>query len=577
MATQVDYRVIEVEETGEGSLARVGERLLVAASLLGRGRARGRDRALAHVAELKGAALAGTVVRHPLHGRGYELEGPMLAADFVTTEQGTGLVHIAPSHGADDFELGARHGLEVPDTVGEDGLYAPDLPLFGGLHVFKAAEPVIEALRANGALLAHGRLVHSYPHSWRSKAPLIFRATPQWFIPMEGPGQLRAKALAAIDATRWVPAQGRNRIRGMVESRPDWCVSRQRAWGVPIAVFVDKASGEVLRDPEVVERIAVAFEQDGADAWFTGDPARSSGPAAIRPTTSRSWTSSRSGSIPARPTPPCSSSAPTCCGPPRSISRARTSTAAGSRARSWRAAAPAARAPYEAVLTHGFVVDAEGRKMSKSLGNVISPLDLMKTGGADILRLWTVHTDYSEDVRIGQEILAGQADAYRRLRNSLRYLLGNLAGFSEAERVPHEQMPELERWVLHRLAELDRLVREANQRLRVRPPVLVAAQFLRHGPVGVLLRRAQGRALLRSRRQHAAPRRAHRARPSVPLPDGLAGAGAGVHGRGGLADPLSVRGRQRASAPVPGAVPAGWLDPALGAPVGAHPPGAPGR
>jgi isoleucyl-tRNA synthetase len=246
---RVDYRVIEVEAVAEGAHARVGERLLLAAALQDEVAAAAGITRCRVVAELEGAALAGTVVRHPLHGRGYDLEGPMLAADFVTTEQGTGLVHIAPSHGADDFELGARHGLDVPDTVGEDGVYAADLPLFGGLHVFKAALPVIEALQANGALLAQGKLVHSYPHSWRSKAPLIFRATPQWFIPMDGPGELRAKALAAIDATRWVPAQGRNRIRGMVESRPDWCVSRQRAWGVPIALFVDKATGEVLRDP----------------------------------------------------------------------------------------------------------------------------------------------------------------------------------------------------------------------------------------------------------------------------------------------------------------------------------------
>jgi isoleucyl-tRNA synthetase len=459
---QVDYRVIEVEATGAGSLAQVGERLLVAAPLLAElAQAAGivRYRTLA---DLEGAALAGTTVRHPLHGRGYELEGPLLAADFVTTDQGTGLVHIAPSHGADDFELGARHGLEVPDTVGEDGLYAADLPLFGGLHVFKAAGPVIDALRANGTLLAQGTLLHSYPHSWRSKAPLIFRATPQWFIPMEGPGELRAKALAAIDATRWVPAQGRNRIRGMVESRPDWCVSRQRTWGVPIALFVDKASGEPLRDTAVIERIAAAFEQDGADAWFTSDPARFLGPGrdpdAFEQVTDIVEVWFDSGSTHA-----------TVLEQRDDLLWPASLYLEGSdQHRGWfqssllESCGTRGRAPYDAVLTHGFVVDAEGRKMSKSLGNVISPLDLIKSAGADILRLWTVHTDYSEDVRIGQEILAGQADAYRRLRNSLRYLLGNLAGFSEAERVAHEQMPELERWVLHRLAVLDRLVREAN-------------------------------------------------------------------------------------------------------------------
>ncbi|MGH6919764.1 MAG: isoleucine--tRNA ligase, partial [Geminicoccaceae bacterium] len=342
-------------------------------------------------------------------------------------------------------------------------LYAPDLPLFGGLHVFKAAAPVIEALRAGGALLAQGKLVHSYPHSWRSKAPLIFRATPQWFIPMEGPDELRAKALAAIDATRWVPAQGRNRIRGMVESRPDWCVSRQRAWGVPIALFVDKASGEVLRDPEVVERIAAAFEQEGADAWFTGDPTRFLGPGRDPGDFEQVmdivevWFDSGS------------THATVLEQRDDLLWPASLYLEGSDQHRGWfqssllESCGTRGRAPYDAVLTHGFVVDAEGRKMSKSLGNVISPLELIKSAGADILRLWTVHTDYSEDVRIGQEILAGQADAYRRLRNSLRYLLGNLAGFGEAERVAHGQMPELERWVLHRLTGLDRLVRDANQ------------------------------------------------------------------------------------------------------------------
>jgi isoleucyl-tRNA synthetase len=231
------------------------------------------------VAALKGAELAGTVCAHPLRGHagGYGFDVPLLAAEFVTTDQGTGLVHIAPSHGEDDYELGARHGLEVPETVADDGSYTAAVPGFEGLKVFDgrrwhANGPVIEALGERGALLASGTLRHTYPHSWRSKAPIVFRATAQWFIPMEGPGRLRETALAAIDATRFVPPRGRTRLRSMVEARPDWCVSRQRAWGVPIAVFVDKATGEVLRDPDVVERIALAFEAEGADAWWTRDP-----------------------------------------------------------------------------------------------------------------------------------------------------------------------------------------------------------------------------------------------------------------------------------------------------------------
>jgi isoleucyl-tRNA synthetase len=279
---------------------------------------------------------------------------------------------------------------------------------------------------------------------------------------MEGAGDLRATALAAIEATRWVPAVGRNRIRGMVESRPDWCISRQRAWGVPIALFVERASGLVLRDPEVVERIAAAFEQEGADAWFTGDPVRFLGPdrdpADYEQIMDIVEVWFDSGSTHATVLEQ------------RSDLRwpASLYLEGSDQHRGWfqssllESCGTRGRAPYDTVLTHGFVVDADGRKMSKSLGNVISPIDLIKSSGADILRLWTVHADYSEDVRIGKEILAGQADAYRRLRNSLRYLLGNLDGFTEAERVPAEQMPELERWVLHRLAELDRLVRETN-------------------------------------------------------------------------------------------------------------------
>jgi isoleucyl-tRNA synthetase len=459
---ELDYRLIEVTAVAEGAHAVVGEKLLMAASLAESVAEQGGITGSRTLAEVPGAALAGTVLRHPLGGMGYEFEVPMLAADFVDTEQGTGLVHIAPSHGADDFELGARHGLEVPDTVAEDGLYTDQVPGFAGVHVFKAAEPVIAALIERGALLARGKLTHSYPHSWRSKAPLIFRATPQWFIPMEGPGRLREKALAAIDQTRWVPASGKNRIRGMIESRPDWCVSRQRAWGVPIAVFVHKPSGEVLRDPQVVERIAAAFEQTGADAWFTADPAEFLGPgrdpADYDQVTDILDVWFDSGSTHAT----VLEQRPELAWP------ASLYLEGSDQHRGWfqssllESCGTRGRAPYEAVLTHGFVVDEHGRKMSKSLGNVVSPLDLMKTRGADILRLWTVSADYAEDVRIGEEILAGQADAYRRLRNTLRYLLGNLADFSAAESLPHRQMPELERWVLHRLAELDRLVREAN-------------------------------------------------------------------------------------------------------------------
>ncbi len=459
----VDYCVIEVTEIGEGSHAVVGEKLVLAASLLDSVAAEAGITSHRLVGGLKGSALAGSTAKHPFHGLGgYEFEVPLLPADFVTTEQGTGMVHIAPSHGADDFDLGMKYQLEVPDTVAEDGLYTANVPLFEGTHVFRAAGPVIEKLIESGSLLASGKLVHSYPHSWRSKAPLIFRAAPQWFIPMEGDGELRKKALQAISDTRWVPAVGENRIRSMIEQRPDWCVSRQRAWGVPIAVFVDKKTGEPLRDPDVIERIASAFEQDGADAWFTNEPGQFVGPdrdpADYEQVTDILDVWFDSGCTHA-----------TVLEQRDDLKWPASLYLEGSdQHRGWfhssllESCGTRGRAPYDAVLTHGFVVDANGKKMSKSVGNVVSPMDLMKTQGADILRLWVVSADYSEDIRIGPEILKGQADAYRRLRNTLRYLLGNLADFQATERLPEADMPELERWVLHRLVEVDRVVREAN-------------------------------------------------------------------------------------------------------------------
>jgi isoleucyl-tRNA synthetase len=392
---------------------------------------------------------------------------PLLGADFVESDQGTGLVHIAPGHGADDFELGQANGLPVPDTVGPDGVYLPQVPLFAGRSVYRADgkpgdanEAVLAAIDAAGALIARGTLVHSYPHSWRSKAPLIFRNTPQWFISMETNG-VRQKALRAIAETRWVPPQGRNRIEAMVESKPEWCVSRQRAWGVPIAVFTHRETGEPLRDPAVVERVAAAVESAGADVWFSADPTQFLGnaydPAEWEKVTDIVEVWFDSGSTHAF----VLEQRPELRWP------ADLYLEGSDQHRGWfqssliEACGTRGRAPYKAVLTHGFMLDEEGRKMSKSLGNVIAPQEVMQQNGADILRLWVVGSDYTEDLRIGPEILKHHSDVYRRLRNTLRYLLGALDGFSAAEAVGVEAMPELERWVLHRLAELDRLVRDA--------------------------------------------------------------------------------------------------------------------
>ncbi len=461
----IAYRLIEVETVRDGSLARPGERLLLATERLAETADQAGILTFAILEELDGTALEGTVCRHPLagHAGAYGFSVPLLPGGFVTTEQGTGLVHIAPSHGEDDFELGRRHALEVPDTVADDGTYTAAAPGFAGIHVFKATEPVIAALIEHGALLARGTLVHSYPHSWRSKAPLIFRATDQWFIPMDGPDGLRAKALAAIEATRFVPAKGKNRLKGMIETRPDWCISRQRAWGVPIAVFVDKATGEPLRDREVCERIARAFEAEGADAWWTRDPQEFLGERYRKEDFEKVddildvWFESGS------------THAIVLERRPDLRWPADLYLEGSDQHRGWfhssllESCGTRGRAPYDCVLTHGFVVDAKGEKMSKSKGNVISPLDLMKTHGADILRLWVVSADYSEDIRIGKEILDGLGESYRRLRNTLRYLLANLAGFRPEERLDAAAMPELERWVLHRLKELEALVVGCNE------------------------------------------------------------------------------------------------------------------
>ncbi len=459
----IDYALLAVEGVAEGSRARVGEHLVVALHLLP-------DVAkeagiTQHVVRrvLKGAELAGTVCAHPLKGKGYDFDVPVLPGDFVTTEAGTGFVHIAPGHGEDDWHLGQANGLPTPDTVGPDGTFLPHVPLFAGIHVYKAADPVCDALAAAGGLLARGVLVHSYPHSWRSKAPLIFRNTPQWFIAMDGPHGVRAPALAAIEQTRFVPAQGQNRLRSMIAQRPDWCVSRQRAWGVPIAIFVEKRTGEPLRDQAVIDRIAEAFEREGADAWWTTPPAVFLGegrnPDDYEQVRDIVEVWFESGSTHAF----VLEGSNTLAWP------ADLYLEGSDQHRGWfhssllESCGTRGRAPYKAVLTHGFTLDEQGRKMSKSLGNVTAPQEVIAQYGADILRLWVMASDYTEDQRIGPEILKQQAELYRRIRNTLRWLLGALDGFAEEERVTLAEMPELERWVLHRLAELDARVREATE------------------------------------------------------------------------------------------------------------------
>ena len=462
----IDYVLLQVDAVAEGSKVAPGAKLILAKELLGAFAAATGITESSILWSGPGGRLAGIVCHHPLAGRGYDFPVPLLPGGFVTTEQGTGLVHIAPGHGADDWEVARAHGVEVPQTVDGDGRYFGHVPLFAGKQVLTprgktgdADGAVIAALAEAGRLLASAKLTHSYPHSWRSKAPLIFRNTPQWFISMET-NDLRKKALAAIDDTVFVPPQGRNRLYAMIETRPDWCISRQRAWGVPIAVFVNKQTGELLRDPSVVERVAAAFEQEGADAWFASPAARFLGneydPDDYEQVMDIVDVWFESGSTHSFVLE----------GNPDLAWPADVYLEGSDQHRGWfhssllESCGTRGRAPFKTVITHGFTLDEQGRKMSKSLGNVVAPQQVMKQYGADILRLWVaIGCDYSEDQRIGNEALKFVADHYRRLRNTLRYLLGALDGWSEQERLPRNEMPELERWVLHRLSELDAKVR----------------------------------------------------------------------------------------------------------------------
>ncbi|UOA32428.1 Isoleucine--tRNA ligase [Sulfitobacter sp. DSM 110093] len=494
----ISYGLYEVTATPDECWAEVGERFLLADDLAADvfARARLEDGMWRRVRGVENDELAKISLLHPLagaEGAEGEWDDPrdFRAADFVTSDEGTGFVHCAPSHGLEEYELYRDLGMlpqVITYNVMEDGRFRDDLPFFGGKAILKpngkegnANSAIIDKLVEVGGLLARGKIKHSYPHSWRSKAPVIYRNTPQWFAAIDkevGDGldqngkTIRERALTCIDKVNWVPKSGRNRLHSMMEARPDWVLSRQRAWGVPLTCFVRKGVAPtdenfLLRNEAVNQRITEAFEVEGADAWYAEgakerflegivDPAEFDQVTDILDV----WFDS--GSTHAF-----------------TLRDREDGTEDGiadvymegtDQHRGWfhssllQSVGTTGRAPYRNVVTHGFTLDAKGMKMSKSIGNTIVPEKIVQQYGADILRLWVAQTDYTADQRIGDEILKGVADSYRRLRNTMRYMLGALNDFSEADRVDPADMPELERWVLHRVAELDKVVRDGFAR-----------------------------------------------------------------------------------------------------------------
>ncbi len=419
------------------------ETLLVAAELAASVFARAGVTSVREVARVKGAALEGLGLAHPFYERGL----PVILGEHVTLEAGTGCVHTAPGHGLDDYIVGQRYGLPVDNPVGADGRFLPNTALFAGLQVFAANDSVVEVLRTHGRLLALVSYQHSYPHCWRHKTPLIFRATPQWFISMEQQG-LRAHALAEIGRVKWTPGWGEQRIFSMIEKRPDWCVSRQRTWGVPIPFFLHRETGELHPNTEaLIEAVAARVAVNGIDAWFDLEAAELLGEDAAQYEKSKDvmdvWVDSGMMHW-------CVSHLF-----PEITAPADLYLEGSDQHRGWfhssllTSVAMHEKAPYRGVLTHGFVVDDKGRKMSKSLGNVIVPQKVISSLGADVLRLWVAATDYANEISVSDEILKRTADSYRRMRNTVRYLLGNLAGFDPLTMaVPDAELLALDRWAI---------------------------------------------------------------------------------------------------------------------------------
>ena len=449
----LDYFIIKLNDEGDFK----NKKIVIAEALLSSVIKECNIKEYKDIKRFKGKEFKDTVCHHPFSKIGYDYEIPMLNARFVTTEQGTGVVHCAPSHGPDDFNLCLNHGIKAIETVDGDGKYTKNVPLFEGVHIFKANPIVIKKLKEQKKLLSNGQLVHSYPHSWRSKAPLVHRATPQWFISMESHG-LRKTALKAINDTKFYPNKGRERIKAMIETRPDWCVSRQRVWGVPLPIFIHKKTKEILIDDAVIENIANIYEKEGSDCWFADDWKRLLGDKYNASEYDKLsdivevWFDS-------------GSTHAFVLEKRKDLKWPASMYLEGSdQHRGWfhssllESCATRGRAPYESVLSHGFVVDGKGLKMSKSVGNVIAPEDILKKYGADILRIWVASSNYEEDLRIDNSIIEQHADSYRKIRNTFRYLLGNLNDDFQSidlEKLDLNSLPELEQYMLHKIFHLN--------------------------------------------------------------------------------------------------------------------------
>jgi isoleucyl-tRNA synthetase len=453
LSPEIQYALVETERTGER------QRLIIAADLLESSLHRAGRTASKHLAAAPGRALEGLKLQHPFQDR----QVPVILGEHVTLDAGTGAVHTAPAHGQEDFAIGQRYELPVMNPVGGDGRFIPDTPLVAGMKVEEANPVIIAALEERGRLVHQEPFRHSYPHCWRHKTPVIFRTTPQWFISMERKG-LRARTLEDIKGVRWTPEWGGQRISGMIENRPDWCISRQRTWGVPIPLFVHRQTGELHpRTQELIEQVAARVEAKGIDAWFGLDPVellREEAELYEKVTDVMDVWADSGFSF-------------ECVGRerPEVASPVDLYLEGSDQHRGWfhssllLSEALHERAPYRAVLTHGFTVDEKGRKQSKSLGNVIAPQKVMSTLGADVLRLWVAATDYANEMSVSDEILRRMADSYRRMRNTARYLLGNMHGFDPAKHaVQPGKMLALDRWALARTRELQAELIEAYSR-----------------------------------------------------------------------------------------------------------------